>query len=102
MKLSFIQITNSSDQCSALNHGLLSPPFSFWILANIEETVGIGKGVPKVYATIDLEKARVGKTRILENEPNNPRWSSLFISTVLIWLQMLFSLSRTIIQLGQP
>ncbi|KAF3947825.1 hypothetical protein CMV_026099, partial [Castanea mollissima] len=26
------------------------------ILANIEETVGIGKGVPRVYATIDLEK----------------------------------------------
>lgn len=48
------------------------------ILANIEETVGIGKGVPKVYATIDLEKARVGKTRILENEPNNPRWYESF------------------------
>ena len=32
MKLSFIQITNSSDQCSALNHGLLSPPFSLSIL----------------------------------------------------------------------
>ncbi|KAK7842073.1 phospholipase d alpha 1 [Quercus suber] len=48
------------------------------ILANIEETVGIGKGVPKVYATIDLEKARVGRTRILENEPNNPRWYESF------------------------
>uniref|UniRef100_A0A7N2LPA5 Phospholipase D n=1 Tax=Quercus lobata TaxID=97700 RepID=A0A7N2LPA5_QUELO len=48
------------------------------ILENIEETVGIGEGVPKVYATIDLEKARVGKTRILENEPNNPRWYESF------------------------
>uniref|UniRef100_A0A2N9J875 Phospholipase D alpha 1 n=1 Tax=Fagus sylvatica TaxID=28930 RepID=A0A2N9J875_FAGSY len=46
-------------------------------MENIEETVGFGKGVTKVYASIDLEKARVGRTRILE-EPKNPRWYESF------------------------
>ncbi|XP_051129613.1 phospholipase D alpha 1-like [Andrographis paniculata] len=32
----------------------------------------------KIYATIDLERARVGRTRILENEPSNPRWYEEF------------------------
>ncbi|XAR67773.1 Phospholipase D [Bertholletia excelsa] len=45
---------------------------------NIEETVGLGKGTPKIYATVDLQKARVGRTRIIENEPNNPRWYESF------------------------
>lgn len=45
---------------------------------NIEEVVGIGKGVTKLYATIDLEKARVGRTRILENEHTNPKWYESF------------------------
>ncbi|XP_028791513.1 phospholipase D alpha 1 [Neltuma alba] len=45
---------------------------------NFEETVGFGKGVTKLYATIDLEKARVGRTRILENEHSNPRWYESF------------------------
>ncbi|KAJ4958055.1 hypothetical protein NE237_025166 [Protea cynaroides] len=44
----------------------------------IEETIGIGKGTTKVYATIDLEKARVGRTRLLKNEPVNPRWNESF------------------------
>ncbi|KAF2323243.1 hypothetical protein GH714_034291 [Hevea brasiliensis] len=47
-------------------------------MENIEEIVGLGKGVSKLYATIDLEKARVGRTRILENEQTNPRWYESF------------------------
>lgn len=31
-----------------------------------------------MYATIDLEKARVGRTRMIENEPANPRWYESF------------------------
>ncbi|XP_074345635.1 phospholipase D alpha 1-like [Apium graveolens] len=46
--------------------------------ANIEETVGFGKGTPKIYATIDLEKARVGRTRMIQNEPNSPKWYESF------------------------
>ncbi|KAL9156668.1 hypothetical protein ABFS82_09G093000 [Erythranthe guttata] len=47
-------------------------------MENIEETVGFGKGTAKIYASIDLEKARVGRTRIIEKEPNNPRWYESF------------------------
>ncbi|KAK4727914.1 hypothetical protein R3W88_032831 [Solanum pinnatisectum] len=32
----------------------------------------------KIYATIDLDKARVGRTRIAENEPSNPHWNDTF------------------------
>ncbi|PWA56675.1 phospholipase D alpha 1 precursor [Artemisia annua] len=48
------------------------------IIGNIEETVGFGKGTPKIYATIDLEKARVGRTRKIDDEPENPRWFESF------------------------
>ncbi|XVF74730.1 hypothetical protein PTKIN_Ptkin13bG0135300 [Pterospermum kingtungense] len=48
------------------------------LMANVEETIGIGKGVPKIYATIDLEKARVGRTRTLEKDISNPRWYESF------------------------
>ncbi|XP_071691946.1 phospholipase D alpha 1 [Rutidosis leptorrhynchoides] len=46
--------------------------------ANLEETVGFGKGTPKMYATIDLDKCRVGRTRLLENDPGNPKWYESF------------------------
>ncbi|KAL8214590.1 hypothetical protein R6Q57_004039 [Mikania cordata] len=32
----------------------------------------------KIYATVDLEKARVARTRMIENEPTNPRWFESF------------------------
>jgi phospholipase D1/2 len=44
----------------------------------LEDTVGVGKGASKLYATIDLEKARVGRTRMLANEPVSPRWYESF------------------------
>ncbi|KAL2578451.1 hypothetical protein AAZV13_15G008100 [Glycine max] len=48
------------------------------LVHNIEETIGIGKGITKLYATIDLEKARVGRTRIIEKEHTNPKWYESF------------------------
>ncbi|KAL8230392.1 hypothetical protein R6Q57_000170 [Mikania cordata] len=48
------------------------------LMANIQETVGFGEGTPKIYATIDLDKCRVGRTRKIENEPQNPRWFESF------------------------
>ncbi|XP_054782042.1 phospholipase D alpha 1-like [Prosopis cineraria] len=44
----------------------------------IEDTVGVGKGSSQVYATIDLEKARVGRTRVLENADSSLRWEESF------------------------
>ncbi|XP_076956614.1 phospholipase D alpha 1-like [Bidens hawaiensis] len=32
----------------------------------------------KIYATVDLEKARVARTRMIENEPTNPHWNESF------------------------
>ncbi|KAJ9537141.1 hypothetical protein OSB04_029874 [Centaurea solstitialis] len=48
------------------------------IVSNIEEKVGLGKGTAKIYATIDLEKCRVGRTKMIETEPENPRWYESF------------------------
>ncbi|CAK7356915.1 unnamed protein product [Dovyalis caffra] len=48
------------------------------LVENIGEKVGLRNGISKLYATIDLEKARVGRTRILENEATNPRWYESF------------------------
>ncbi|KAB5563819.1 hypothetical protein DKX38_003873 [Salix brachista] len=48
------------------------------IADNIGETVGIGDGITKLYATIDLERARVGRTKILTKETSNPRWYESF------------------------
>ncbi|XP_057772847.1 phospholipase D alpha 1 isoform X2 [Salvia miltiorrhiza] len=45
---------------------------------NIQEKVGFGEGTPKIYASIDLEKARVGRTRMIEENPNNPEWNESF------------------------
>ncbi|TQD85225.1 hypothetical protein C1H46_029222 [Malus baccata] len=48
------------------------------ITGKLEETVGIGKGISRLYATVDLERARVGRTRVIEKEPSNPRWYESF------------------------
>ncbi|KAL5575587.1 hypothetical protein UlMin_017286 [Ulmus minor] len=48
------------------------------VLDHIEETVGIGDGKTQLYASIDLEKARVGKTRIIEKGTSNPKWYESF------------------------
>ncbi|XP_058223726.1 phospholipase D alpha 1-like [Rhododendron vialii] len=33
----------------------------------------------KLYATVDLDKARVGRTRLIENKPSNPCWNESFL-----------------------
>ncbi|KAK5817535.1 hypothetical protein PVK06_022459 [Gossypium arboreum] len=43
------------------------------LLHNIEDRAGVGKGISKLYVTIDLEDTRVGRTRLLENECSNPQ-----------------------------
>ncbi|GJN05675.1 hypothetical protein PR202_ga23326 [Eleusine coracana subsp. coracana] len=55
-----------------------APKFIRKFVEGIEDTVGVGKGSSKMYATIDLEKARVGRTRMVGNEPVNPRWYESF------------------------
>ncbi|KAM0969391.1 hypothetical protein ACFX13_017920 [Malus domestica] len=42
-----------------------------------KKSVGFGKG-SRLYATIDLENVRVGRTRLLENSTKNPQWCESF------------------------
>eukprot|EP00252_Welwitschia_mirabilis_P027753 TRINITY_DN961_c0_g1_i1.p1 TRINITY_DN961_c0_g1~~TRINITY_DN961_c0_g1_i1.p1 ORF type:complete len:812 (+),score=132.73 TRINITY_DN961_c0_g1_i1:264-2699(+) len=55
-----------------------APKFIRKLIQDVEETVGFGKGANRLYATIDLERARVGRTRILQDEPVSPRWYESF------------------------
>ncbi|XP_025014093.2 phospholipase D alpha 1-like [Ricinus communis] len=48
------------------------------ILENVEETVGCGKGFSKLYATIDLEGTKVGRTRELKHARSDPQWDESF------------------------
>nr|XP_043625159.1 phospholipase D alpha 1-like [Erigeron canadensis] len=47
------------------------------IVDGLEHAVGLKKNAASLYATIDLEKARVGRTRMLEHD-TNPRWYESF------------------------
>lgn len=47
------------------------------VVGGIEEAVGFRSTASRLYATIDLEKARVRRTRLL-NEHTNPRWYESF------------------------
>ncbi|RZC53097.1 hypothetical protein C5167_011951 [Papaver somniferum] len=48
-----------------------APDFFREIVENVE-------GATHLYATIDLEKARVGRTRVIQDEPVNPKWQESF------------------------
>ncbi|KAJ1261943.1 hypothetical protein BS78_09G067700 [Paspalum vaginatum] len=55
-----------------------APGFLRKLVEGIEDTVGVGKGTGKVYATIGLDKTRVGRTRTLTEETASPRWYESF------------------------
>eukprot|EP00253_Pinus_taeda_P002390 PITA_02390 len=46
------------------------------LIQGIEQTVGIGAN--RLYVTIHLQKALVGQTRIIQDEPRSPRWYESF------------------------
>ncbi|CAL4979795.1 unnamed protein product [Urochloa decumbens] len=39
---------------------------------------GVPTGLPQLYATVDLSRARVGRTRVVDDDPVNPRWDESF------------------------
>jgi phospholipase D1/2 len=51
--------------------------FFHQIADTVEKVVGFDANSSKLYATLDLEKARVGRTRLLD-EHKNPRWYENF------------------------
>ncbi|PIN09998.1 Phospholipase D1 [Handroanthus impetiginosus] len=48
------------------------------VVEGIEIAAGFRKTASKLYATIDLEKTRVSRTRLLERDHLNPRWYESF------------------------
>nr|AAC49274.1 phospholipase D [Arabidopsis thaliana] len=87
-------------EVDALHGGGVMQGFLGKILANVEETIGVGKGETRLYATIDLQKARVGRTRKIKNEPKNPKWYESFQVSVVTWLLISSSLSKDDIPIG--
>ncbi|NP_001302777.1 phospholipase D alpha 1 [Brassica napus] len=61
-----------------LHTGGLRSGFFGKILANVEETIGVGKGETQLYATTDLQRVRVGRTRKIKDEAENPKWYESF------------------------
>ncbi|XP_020099255.1 phospholipase D alpha 1-like [Ananas comosus] len=48
------------------------------VVEEIEDSIGWGEGSGKLYATVDVEKARVGRTRVISDELTNPKWNESF------------------------
>ncbi|KAL8037518.1 hypothetical protein ABFX02_11G044800 [Erythranthe guttata] len=48
------------------------------VVEGVEEVLGFKETASKLYATIDLGQARVGRTRLLKHEHTNPRWYESF------------------------
>ncbi|KAL6878431.1 hypothetical protein ACP4OV_012601 [Aristida adscensionis] len=44
----------------------------------VENAIGLGPNAGKLYATVDIDKARVGRTRML-NPVHNPQWQESFL-----------------------
>ncbi|KAG8075361.1 hypothetical protein GUJ93_ZPchr0006g42088 [Zizania palustris] len=47
-------------------------------IEGLEKATHLGPGATRLYATIDLGLARVGRTRVIDDEPVNPRWDEKF------------------------
>eukprot|EP00250_Pteridium_aquilinum_P016714 c23251_g1_i1 orf=289-2688(+) len=55
-----------------------APGFLRQVVGVVEQTVHLGRGPSRLYATVDLGKARVGRTRMVEMEPVHPVWMESF------------------------
>ncbi|KAG6554629.1 hypothetical protein Mapa_003647 [Marchantia paleacea] len=55
-----------------------APVFLRKLVEGLEDTIGLGRGKSRLYATVDLGKTRVGRTRIIEREPVRPVWNESF------------------------
>ncbi|KAH6825402.1 phospholipase D alpha 1 [Perilla frutescens var. hirtella] len=60
-----------------LHLGFLSK-FFHKVVEGIEEAAGFRNTASRLYATIDLGKTRVGRTRLLHDHNSNPRWNESF------------------------
>ncbi|CAL9057189.1 unnamed protein product [Musa banksii] len=69
------EATSVSDRCRITRH---APKFVRELVEAVEKTVSFGKGWSRFYATIDIEMARLGRTRVITGHHGNPRWNESF------------------------
>ncbi|EFJ30966.1 hypothetical protein SELMODRAFT_231070 [Selaginella moellendorffii] len=55
-----------------------APEFLRMIVEGVEDVVGLGRGANRMYATVDLDKTRVGRTRVVDFSPKSPVWNESF------------------------
>lgn len=55
-----------------------APGFIRMVVQTSENLLGFGKGYSQYYATVDLGKTRVGRTRVLEGNFKDPEWNETF------------------------
>ncbi|KAL3693922.1 hypothetical protein R1sor_007573 [Riccia sorocarpa] len=55
-----------------------APKFFRKLVEKVEDATGIGRGKSRLYATVDLGKTRVGRTRMVEDQPVRPVWNESF------------------------
>ncbi|BFI25228.1 phospholipase D1/2 [Marchantia polymorpha subsp. ruderalis] len=48
------------------------------LVATVEDTIHLGRGGSQLYATVDLGKTRVGRTRMISKAPVHPVWNETF------------------------
>lgn len=54
------------------------PKFFRKLVEGVEDAIKLGKGSSKLYASIEMETARVGRTRVIGEEIANPVWNESF------------------------
>eukprot|EP00250_Pteridium_aquilinum_P008779 c18202_g1_i1 orf=163-2598(+) len=73
--ITVMQATNLTDSHRRTGGG---PKFLRKLVENVEEVLHVGKGKSRLYASIEMESARVGRTRMIEEEIVNPLWNESF------------------------
>ena len=48
------------------------------LVESAEDVLSLGKGESQYYATVDLNPARVGRTKVVKGEPETPVWNESF------------------------
>ncbi|KAJ7297149.1 hypothetical protein O6H91_Y077100 [Diphasiastrum complanatum] len=73
-----VSIHEARDLVNESRRSGAAPDFFRKVIEQFEDSIRLGRGLSALYATVDLEKTRVGRTRIIKYEPVNPVWNENF------------------------
>eukprot|EP01018_Ginkgo_biloba_P018572 Gb_16823 [translate_table: standard] len=71
-------IYSAQDLVDELRFSGQAPKLIRKMVERMEDTMKMGKGQSRIYATIELGKSTVGRTRIVDEDPVNPEWNEGF------------------------